>query len=133
MFAFNRRTRVFVCREPTHMRASYDSLFEKVKKVLLQDPLSGHLFVFINLRGTSCKCLYYDGTGLVVIGKRMEGRRKFCRVNPRFDGEVSLTPAEFALFFEGAHLEKRFIESPLEVNRFLKTRKDSTCDNQINV
>jgi hypothetical protein len=29
-----------------------------------------------------------------------------------FRGEVVLTPAEFALFFEGADLEKRFIDSP---------------------
>jgi transposase len=128
MFAFNRRTRVFICKEPTHMRASYDSLFEKVRKVLLQDPLSGHLFVFINLRGTACKCLYYDGTGLVIIGKRMEERRKFCRVNPRFGDEVSLTPAEFSLFFEGASLEKRFIDSPSESKRFLRARKNSTCE-----
>jgi hypothetical protein len=31
-----------------------------------------------------------------------------------FRGEVILTPAEFALFFEGADLEKRFIDSPRE-------------------
>ncbi|MBI2520721.1 MAG: IS66 family insertion sequence element accessory protein TnpB [Bdellovibrio sp.] len=43
------------------MRASYDSLFGKVRQVLHQDPQSGHLFVFINSRRTSCKCLYFGG------------------------------------------------------------------------
>ncbi len=114
------------------MRASFDSLFEKVRKILLQDPLSGHLFVFINLKRTLCKCLYYDGTGLVILSKRMEERRKFSPINPRYEGELTLTPAEFSLFFEGANLEKRFIESPPEVKRFLKARKDSTCENSIN-
>jgi hypothetical protein len=38
----------------------------------------------------------------------------FGRINPMFRGETVLTPAEFALFFEGADLEKRFIDSPRE-------------------
>jgi len=123
---------VFVCKEPTHMRASFDTLFEKVRKILLQDPTSGHLFVFINLKRTLCKCLYYDGTGLVILAKRMEEKHKFSQINPRFEGDVTLTPAEFSLFFEGANLEKRFIESPPEAKRFLKSRKNSTCDTSIN-
>ena len=93
------------------MRASYDTLFGKVKTVLSQDPLSGHLFVFVNQRRTTCKCLYYDGTGLVLLSKRLE-ERQFSRINPMYDKEVTLTPAEFSLFFEGAELEKRFITRP---------------------
>ncbi len=111
MIAMNRRTKVFVSKEPTDMRASYDTLFSKVQGVLKQDPLSGHLFVFINSRRTSMKCLYWDGTGLVLICKRMDSGT-FSRINPMHSGEIVLTAAEFALFFEGANLEKRFIESP---------------------
>jgi transposase len=125
MISFNRRTKVFVCKEPTDMRASYDTLFAKAKGVLAQDPFSGHLFLFINLRRTSIKCLFYDGTGLVIIAKRME-RGLFSRINPMYRGEVTMTAAEFALFFEGADLEKRFIskpgsaemiESPMEIKK----------------
>lgn len=116
MIAFNRRTKIFVCKEPTDMRASYDTLFSKAKGVLNQDPFSGHLFVFMNARRTSIKCLYYDGTGLVLVCKRME-KGLFSRINPMFKGEVVLTAAEFALFFEGANLEKRFIESPTEIKK----------------
>ena len=116
MINFNRRTKVFVSKEPTDMRASYDTLFAKSKGVLNQDPFSGHLFVFINSRRTSIKCLYYDGTGLVLLCKRLE-RSTFSRINPMFRGEIILTAAEFSLFFEGADLEKRFIDSPSEINR----------------
>ena len=98
------------------MRASYDTLFAKAKGVLNQDPFSGHLFVFINSRRTSIKCLYWDGTGLVLLCKRME-RGVFSRINPMFRGEIILTAAEFALFFEGADLEKRFIDSPQEIKK----------------
>ena len=116
MISFNRRTKVFVCKEPTDMRASYDTLFAKVKGVLAQDPLTGHVFVFINSRRNSIKCLFYDGTGLVILSKRME-QGVFSRINPMHQGELTLTAAEFALFFEGANLEKRFIESPREMKK----------------
>ena len=113
MITMNRRTKVFVCKEATDMRASYDSLFNKSKRHLKQDPFSGHLFVFINKRRTSCKCLYYDGTGFVLVCKRME-KGLFAKINPNYRGKVILTQAEFNLFFEGADISKRFIESPSE-------------------
>lgn len=116
MLSFNRRTKVFVSKEPADMRASYDTLFAKAKDILNQDPWTGHLFVFMNGRRTSIKCLYYDGTGLVLICKRME-KGLFSRINPYRQGELTLTAAEFALFFEGADLEKRFIDSPLEIKK----------------
>jgi transposase len=95
------------------MRASYDTLFLKAKEILKQDPFSGHLFVFLNRRRTSCKCLFYDGTGLVILSKRLENGL-FSKLNPYHSDEIVLTQAEFSLFFEGADLTKRFIESPAE-------------------
>jgi hypothetical protein len=49
--------------------------------------------------------------------KRLE-RGVFSRINPYYPGEITLTQAEFALFFEGANLEKRFIDSPREIKKF---------------
>ena len=40
--------RVFVCTRPTDMRKSFDGLIAATKSVIGQDPLSGHLFVFVN-------------------------------------------------------------------------------------
>jgi len=117
MISFNRRTKIFVCKEPTDMRSSYDSLFNRAKTVLEKDPFSGHLFLFINRSRTSCKCLYYDGTGFVIVSKRLE-RGVFSRINPFYGKEVVLTQAEFSLFFEGANLEKRFIDSPSEIKKY---------------
>ena len=121
MIALNRRTKIYVCKEATDMRASYDSLFARVKSVLQKDPFSGHLFLFINARRTTCKCLYYDGTGLVIISKRLEAGT-FSQINPFYKNEIVLTEAEFGLFFEGADLKKRFIDSPRE------NKKNSTIN-----
>ena len=122
MISFNRLTKIFVCKEPTDMRASYDTLFAKVKGVLNQDPFAGHLFVFINGRRSHIKCLFYDGTGLVLLCKRLESGL-FYKINPMHRGDVVLTAAEFALFFEGANLEKRFIESPREIKKSFPVRQ----------
>ena len=129
MISFNRRTKIFVSKDPTDMRASYDTLFSKAKSVLNQDPFSGHLFLFMNARRSSIKCLYYDGTGLVIVAKRME-KGLFCRINPYHRGEIILTAAEFALFFEGADLEKRFVESPQEIKKSSPPKKFSLPPNQ---
>ena len=132
MISFNRRTKIFVCKEPTDMRASYDTLFAKAKGVLAQDPFSGHLFLFMNSKRSSVKCLFYDGTGWVILAKRME-RGQFSRINPMYRGELTLTAAEFALFFEGADLEKRFlskpgtaefIDSPMEIKKSFSSSKE---------
>lgn len=122
MISFNRLTKIFVSKEPTDMRASYDALFAKVKGVLNQDPFAGHLFVFINSRRSHIKCLFYDGTGLVLLCKRLESGL-FYKINPMHKGEVILTAAEFALFFEGADLEKRFVESPKEIKKSFPVRQ----------
>lgn len=114
MIVVNRRTKVFVCKEFVDMRASYDSLASKVKNLLKEDPFSGHLFLFINKKRNSVKCLSYDGTGLILLCKRME-KGTFSKINPYYRKEIIMTQAEFSLYFEGANLNKRFIESPKEI------------------
>lgn len=112
------------------MRASYDSLFARALDTVKQDPRSGHLFLFVNRDRTSCKTLYYDGTGFVILSKRLE-RGRFSRINPLFPGEAVLTEAEFGLFFEGANLEKRFIDSPMEIQLDQSRRKSRLVDNHL--
>ena len=111
MIVLNRRTRVFFCKEPTDMRLGFDGLFSRAKDQIQEDPFSGHLFVFMNRRRSTCKALIYDGTGLVIISKRLE-KGLFSAINPHLPVKIVLTQAEFNLFLEGADLNKRFIESP---------------------
>lgn len=112
MIIQNLRTQIFLCKTAVDMRSSYDSLFNRVKESMEGDPFSGHLYVFINGKRTHCKALYYDGTGLVLICKRLEKGILFWKLNPLYPGKIILTQAEFNLFFEGTDLNKRFIESP---------------------
>jgi transposase len=70
-----------------------------VQSILQQDPLSGTIFVFRSKRADRVKLLVYDGTGLVLIWKRLEGS-KF-RWPPIIDGVMRLSGAQLAALFEG--------------------------------
>jgi hypothetical protein len=64
--------RVFLCTKPTDMRKSFDGLFGMVREFLGQDPLSGHLFLFLNRRRDRAKILLWERDGLVIWYKRLE-------------------------------------------------------------
>jgi transposase len=75
MFFPEGQVRVFVYGEPVDMRKSFTGLYALTKQALEQDPLSGHLFVFINRRGDYLKALYWDRTGFCLWAKRLERGR----------------------------------------------------------
>ncbi len=65
-------TRIFVAAGPTDMRKGFDGLQGVISGVLQQDPLCGHLFLFVNRRRDKLKILYWDGDGLAIWYKRLE-------------------------------------------------------------
>ena len=70
--------RILVAIEATDFRRGIDGLARVCKEALKSDPFSGCLFVFRNRRGTSIKCLVYDGQGYWLMQKRLSaGRFRF--------------------------------------------------------
>jgi transposase len=72
MLSWPRAVRVFVHVRPTDLRRSFDRLACMAREVLHQDPLSGHLFVFVNRGGDRMKVLFWDRSGYVLFYKRLE-------------------------------------------------------------
>jgi transposase len=64
--------RVFLCTRPTDMRKSFDALAGLVQECFGQDPLAGHLFLFLNRRRDRIKILSWERDGMVIWYKRLE-------------------------------------------------------------
>ena len=94
----------------THVdfRRGADGLARTVQSILQQDPFSGTVFVFRSKRADRVKLLVCDGTGLVLIWKRLEGGT--FKWPPVSDGVMRLSGAQLAALFDG--LDWRRIYAP---------------------
>jgi transposase len=99
--------RVFLCTQPTDMRKSFDGLLGMAREYLGQDPLSGHLFLFLNRRRDRVKILFWERDGLVIWYKRLEAGT-FQKLDPatgadRRSGQagLELTATDLALLLTG--------------------------------
>ena len=72
MFFPEGQIRVYLHGSPCDMRKSFKGLIALTKNVMLRDPLSGHLFVFVNRRGNYLKALYWDRSGFCIWSKLLE-------------------------------------------------------------
>lgn len=97
--------RIYIAREPVDCRKSYDGLSGLVRSVFGQDPLCGHLFVFLNRRADQVQILFFDRTGFSIMKKRLE-RGSFRLARSVADGatHVEIDTAELALMLEGIDL-----------------------------
>jgi len=77
-----------------------------------QDPLSGHLFTFINRRATQLKVLYFDRTGLCVWSKRLERGRLLSNWKAMSTREMDWTGLKLLLEgIEPKHVRLRYKKS----------------------
>ena len=72
MLSLPSRTKMFLCMNPVDMRKSFDGPFGIVKQEFQQDPLNGHLFLFVNKRRDRMKAIFWDDDGFVIWYKRLE-------------------------------------------------------------
>ena len=72
MISLPHPVRVFLHTPPTDLRKGFDALSGLVTTAFSQDPISGHLFLFVNRRRDRLKILYWDRDGLAIWYKRLE-------------------------------------------------------------
>lgn len=100
MFIPSSRVRVFACVEPIDMRNSFSGLSGVVRKILNNEPLSGHVFVFFNHRRNYVKLLYWERTGYCIMSKKLT-KGTFAPITK----EV-MTTAELSQVLEGVDISR---------------------------
>jgi transposase len=102
--------RVLIATQPVDFRKGADGLAAIAQHVLREDPFSGTVIVFRARRGDRVKLLVWDGTGLVLIWKRLErGAFQWPAIG---GGVIRLSAAQLALLLEGLDWS-RFVMPPV--------------------
>lgn len=97
--------KIFVATAPVDGRKSFDGLSSLVHGTFGQDPLSGHLFVFLNRRRTQVRVLFFDRTGYCIFSKRLEaGTFRLTREATTGGEHIVVDAGELALMLEGIDL-----------------------------
>ena len=105
--------KVLVATKPVDFRKQADSLAALVQEALGADPFCGTVYVFRAKRADRVKLLWWDGTGICLLAKRLEGHQfRWPRIE---DGVMPLSAAQLAALLEGtewSRIEPRVVEAP---------------------
>ncbi|HKP58394.1 MAG TPA: IS66 family insertion sequence element accessory protein TnpB [Polyangiales bacterium] len=126
MIGLPRALNVYAYTEPVDMRKSFNTLSAVVEEQMKRSVLAGDFFLFVSADRKRAKVLYFDGTGLCLLAKRLE-RGKFAPVwNRKKAGGAEMTPSELALFIEGSETVGRLpMSPPLLEQRDLRSKMPS--------
>lgn len=91
--------RVLLATRPVDFRKGSHGLAALAAEVLGEDPFSGTVIVFRSKRTDRIKILVWDGSGLVLVWKRLSAGA--FRWPPVVDGVMKLSALEFAALFDG--------------------------------
>jgi transposase len=107
MILLPRAVRVYVATESVNMRRSFDGLMAEVRSVLALDPLSGHVFAFINRRRNQVKLLMWTRGGFTIVHKRLEAGTFTFVERLRSDAKsVEVDVHELSMLLEGIDLSR---------------------------
>jgi transposase len=105
MLSFTGGLKVWVGLEACDMRKGFNGLSALVSERLGEDLRGGALFVFSNRRHTRLKVLYWDGSGLWIMTKRLEaGTFSWPKSAGREGVKLRLAPEAFAMLTDGVDL-----------------------------
>lgn len=84
------------------MRKGFEALSDWVRGLMKSNIMEGDLFLFIGKNPKRMKIIFFDGTGLVLISKRLE-KGRFSRLVD-FDERREISLSELELVFQGTRI-----------------------------
>ena len=112
MITLDAKTRAWVYREPVDMRKQFDGLWAIATHAMNRSVFEGDLFVFIGRNRRRAKMLYWDGTGLNLLSKRLDRGRFIAPWEQKGSDAIALSTAELALLLHGSEWAGRTRLSP---------------------
>ena len=98
--------KIYVATQPVEARKSFDGLAAVAQAEFGLEPLSGHVFAFINRRGHVIQLLFWDRSGFCIVKKRLEsGTFRLVREPSGEATHLEIDAAELALMLEGIELK----------------------------
>jgi transposase len=99
--------RIYVAAEAVDLRRGFDGLAAATRSLIREDPLNGHLFVFLNRRRNRIKLLVWDRSGYLLLYKRLELGNFHLPAEPE-EGRrhIEVDAGELALMLEGVDLRQ---------------------------
>ena len=106
MLSFAGSLRIFVALEACDMRKGFQGLMTLASEKLGEDVRKGALFVFSNRRHTRLKMLYFDGSGLWLLSKRLEeGTFSWPKSTQPGATKLCLAPEALAMLTDGVDMK----------------------------
>ena len=101
----SKKTKVFVYQSPIDMRYGFERLSFLIREEMGANVDVGDLFIFLGNNRRRLKALRFDGSGLVLLTKRMEKKKGFMSVRD-LDGRSQISQTELELLLHGSVLKK---------------------------
>jgi transposase len=99
---------IYVALEPVDMRFGAERLGALVRERMRAEPRTRALFAFVGKRGHSMKVLTWDGTGTIVIHKKLDaGRFELPRATGQGEQHVLVSDAIFEVIHKGVAVAPR--------------------------
>lgn len=100
--------RIFLYQDSIDMRAGFEKLSFYVRDQMKNNINQGHLYLFLGKNRRRIKAIFYDGTGLVLLAKRIErGRFMACT---ELSDITEVTIQEFKQIFNGGAIVRSRVE-----------------------
>ena len=115
---------VLVYRETIDMRCGFEKLHGFCVHHMKAKMNDGHAFVFFGKNRSRLKLLVYDGSGLVLIAKRIE-RKNFMSLSDLL-GRTEITMAELRLIFHGGVIRGPIFGDDADRLEQAKVKSDSS-------
>ena len=115
MFIETKGLRVFIYQELIDMRCGFEKLLYFIREKMRGEINQGHLYLFFGKNRRRMKVIFFDGTGLVLMSKRIERGRFMAR--SEIADITEITQQELKQIFAGGSIvrlkiDRSFVTQP---------------------